>query len=257
VGAGTLAALNVSAADRVKQIKLTLERWREMPRSFPSTRIIVNAAAAELTLYRDDEPVLTSRVVVGDVDHPTPVLSARIQSALFNPPWNVPASITKKEIAPKLRQDPTYLERNHYVYVGSRLQQTPGPWNALGGVKFELPNPLDVYLHDTPAKPLFNKPVRAASHGCVRVQQARPLASTLLGENWPPEAVDHAIAAGETKRVFLKTPVPVYLLYLTAFTDPDGTAEFREDVYGRDADLAEALADREIRHRMATAPGAG
>ena len=257
VGASTLAALNVSAAERVQQIKVTLERWREMPRSYPATRIVVNIAAAELTLYRDGEAALTSRVVVGDVDHPTPVLSARIVSALFNPPWNVPASITKKEIAPKLKHDPGYLDRNHYVYVGSHLQQTPGPWNALGGVKFELPNPLDVYLHDTPAKPLFNKPVRTASHGCVRVQQARPLASTLLGESWPPEAIDQAIAAGETKRVYLKTVVPVYLLYLTAFTDEDGTAEFREDVYSRDNALAEAISDREIRRRMAAAPGAG
>ena len=253
VGAATLVALNVSAADRVKQIKLTLERWREMPRSLPASRIVVNIPSAELTLYRDGEPALTSRVVVGDVEHPTPVLSARIVSALFNPPWNVPASITKKELAPKIKHDPGYLERNHYVYVGSRIQQTPGPWNALGGVKFELPNPLDVYLHDTPAKPLFNKPVRTASHGCVRVQQARPLASTLLGDAWPAEAVDQAIAAGQTKRVYLKVVMPVYLIYLTAFTDEDGTAEFRDDVYGRDQDLAGALDDREIRHHM---PGA-
>lgn len=257
VGASTLAALNVSAADRVKQIKVTLERWREMPRSYPATRIVVNIAAAELTLYRDGEAALTSRVVVGDVDHPTPVLTARIISALFNPPWNVPASITKKEIAPKLKHDPGYLDRNHYIYVGSHLQQTPGPWNALGGVKFELPNPLDVYLHDTPAKPLFNKPVRTASHGCVRVQQARPLASTLLGDTWPPEAIDQAIATGETKRVYLKTVVPVFLLYLTAFTDDDGTAEFRDDVYGRDGALAQALDDREIRRRVPAGPGAG
>jgi len=257
VGIGTLAELNVSAADRVTQIKLTLERWREMPRSYPATRIVVNVPAAELTLYRDGEVALTSRVVVGDVDHPTPVLSARIVSALFNPPWNVPASITKKEINPKLKHDPGYLTRNHYIYVGSRLQQTPGPWNALGGVKFELPNPLDVYLHDTPAKPLFARAIRTASHGCVRVQQARPLASTLLGDAWPAEAVDQAISAGETKRVYLKSVMPVYLVYLTAFTDDDGTAEFRDDVYGRDQALADALADREIRRRFASGPGAG
>ncbi|HXP75132.1 MAG TPA: L,D-transpeptidase family protein [Stellaceae bacterium] len=257
VGAGTLATLNVSAADRVEQVKLALERWREMPRIFPATRIAVNAAAAQLTLYRDGEPELTSRVVVGDVDHPTPVLTARIVSALFNPPWNVPASITKKEITPKLKRDPGYLDRNHYIYVGGHLQQTPGPWNALGGVKFELPNPLDVYLHDTPAKPLFARSMRAASHGCVRVQQARPLASVLLGENWPADAIDRAIAAGETKRVFLKTVMPVYLLYLTAFTDDDGTVEFRDDIYGRDEALAAALADREIRRRVAAGPGAG
>jgi murein L,D-transpeptidase YcbB/YkuD len=254
VGAGTLAVLNVSAADRVEQIKLTLEHWREMPRSFPAARVVVNAAAAELTLYRDGETALTSRVVVGDVDHPTPVLAARIVATLFNPPWNVPASITKKELAPKIKHDPGYLARNHYVYVAGHLQQSPGPWNALGGVKFELPNPLDVYLHDTPAKPLFAKPMRAASHGCVRVQAARPLASILLGENWPADAVDQAIAAGETKRVFLKTVMPVYLLYLTAFTDDDGTVEFRDDIYGRDENLARALADREIRRRV---PGAG
>ncbi len=257
VGVGTLAALNVSAADRVQQIKLALERWREMPHTFPASRIQVNAASAVLTLYRDGEPELTSRVVVGDVEHPTPVLSARIVSALFNPPWNVPASITKKEIAPKLKQDPDYLARNHYVYVGSRLQQTPGPWNALGGVKFELPNPLDVYLHDTPAKPLFAKAARAASHGCVRVQQARSLASDLLGESWPAEAVDQAIKDGETKRVYLKTTMPVYLLYLTAFVDDDGTVEFRDDIYGRDQHLAEALADRDIRRRIATARNTG
>ena len=251
VGAGTLAALNVSAADRVEQIQLTLERWREMPRNFPAARVVVNAAAAELTLYRDGEPALNSRVIVGDVDHPTPVLAARIVATLFNPPWNVPASITKKELAPKIKRDPGYLERNHFVYIGGRLQQTPGPWNALGGVKFELPNPLDVYLHDTPTKPLFAKPMRAASHGCVRVQEARPLASILLGENWPAEAVDQAIATGETRRVFLKTVMPVYLLYLSAFTDDDGTVELRDDIYGRDQDLAAALAGREIRHRVA------
>ncbi len=257
VGAGTLAALNVSASDRVKEIELTLERWREMPRELPPTRIVVNAPAAELTFYRDGEPVLTSRVVVGDVEHPTPVLSARVMSVLFNPPWNVPVSITKKEILPKLRRDPDYLERNHYVYVSGRLQQKPGPWNALGGVKLELPNPLDIYLHDTPAKLLFNKPMRAASHGCVRVQQARTLASILLGESWTPEAVDQAIAAGETHRVFLKAPVPVYLLYMTAFTDDGGTVEFRRDIYGRDAALAQALDDRDIRRRMAGSAGAG
>jgi L,D-transpeptidase YcbB len=257
VGAGTLVALNVSAADRVRQIKLTLERWREMPRSFPAARIFVNAAAAMLTLYREGEVELTSRVIVGDVDHPTPVLAARIVATLFNPPWNVPTSIMRKEIEPKLKHDPGYLARNHYVALGGRLQQQPGPWNALGSVKFELPNPLDVYLHDTPTRPLFAKAMRAASHGCVRVEAARPLASTLLGDNWPAEAVNQAIASGETKRVYLKAVMPVYLLYLTAFVDEDGTAEFRDDIYGRDSALAAALADREIRRRMASGPEAG
>jgi len=274
VGASTLEALNVDVIDRVEQIILTLERWRQMPRAFPTSRIVVNAAAATLVLYRDGSPALTSRVVVGDVGHPTPVLSARIVATLFNPPWNVPVSITRKEIQPKLRRDPGYLSRNHYVIVGRdggdplgrdvdwsqtdlvrrgwRLQQEPGKWNALGGVKFELPNPLDVYLHDTPSRPLFAKAMRAASHGCVRVEAARPLASTLLGEAWPAEAINQAIAAGETKRAYLKTAMPVYLLYLTAFVDDDGTVEFRDDLYGRDLVLGVALDELEAKRRAAS-----
>lgn len=271
VGASTLEALNVSAAERVEQIRLTLERWRQVPRSFPASRIVVNTAAASLVLYRDGEPALTSRVVVGDVGHPTPVLTARMVAVLFNPPWNVPTSITRKEIQPKLRRDPGYLARNHYVIVGRgggdpqggdvdwsqtdlvrrgwRLQQEPGRWNALGGVKFELPNPLDVYLHDTPSRPLFARAMRAASHGCVRVEAVRPLAMTLLGDHWPAEAVNHAIAQRQTHRVLVKTVIPVYLLYLTAFVDEDGIVEFRDDVYGRDSHIATALADLEAKRR--------
>jgi L,D-transpeptidase YcbB len=271
VGEATLAALNVTAAQRVAQIKLTLERWRSMPRSFPATRLVVNIPAETLALYRADALELTSRVIVGALDHPTPVLAARISATLFNPPWNVPASITRKEIQPKLERDPGYLARNHYVIIGRgggdphgkdinwkrtdvlkrgwRLQQEPGPWNSLGGVKFELPNALDVYLHDTPTRPLFGRALRAASHGCVRVEEARPLASTLLGADWPASAIDQAIEAGETKRVFLKVVVPVYLLYLTSVADEDGTIAFYDDVYGRDQRLQAAL---EARRRLAS-----
>lgn len=276
VGPATLAALNVPAAERVNQIELTLERWRSLPRSFPATRVVVNIPGQTLVLYRADTPELVSRVIVGAIDHPTPVLAARISATLFNPPWNVPTSITRKEIQPKLARDGGYLARNHYVIIGRgdgdpygrdidwkhtnivrrgwRLQQEAGPWNALGGVKFELPNPLDVYLHDTPTRPLFAKAMRAASHGCVRVEEAKPLASTLLGADWPAAAIDQTIAAGETRRVYLKTVVPVYLLYLTTFVDEDGTVEFRDDIYGRDQRLQSAL---QARHRLASnhAPG--
>jgi len=276
VGVATLAALNVSAADRVTQIKLTLERWRSMPRNLPPTRVVVNVPAQSLTLYRADAPELTSRVIVGAIDHPTPVLAARISAVLFNPPWNVPVSITRKEIQPKLLRDPGYLARNHYILIGPeagdpygrdldwkrtdivrrgwRVQQLPGPWNALGGIKFELPNPLDVYLHDTPTRPLFARPVRVASHGCVRVEQAEALASDLLGADWPAETIDETVEAGATKRVFLKTTVPVYLLYLTSFVDEDGTVEFRDDFYGRDQRLQTAL---DARRRLAGMPTPG
>src|SRR5262249_47229693 len=160
-------------------------------------------------------------------------------ATLFNPPWNVPSSIVKNEIQGKLARDPRYLAKNHYVIIGRgggdptgqdidwrhtdilkrgwRLQQEPGPWNSLGGVTSELPNPPGVLRPATPGRPLFDKPLRAASHGCVRVEGARPLATALLGTDWPSEAVDHAIEAGDTHRVYLKPVVSVYLIYLTTF----------------------------------------
>ncbi len=277
VGTATMAALNVPVVERLDQLGLTLERWRTMPRNLPKSRVMVNVPAAQLTLYRDDLPQLESRIVVGDVRHPTPVLAARIVSVLFNPPWNVPSSITRKEIQPKLRRDPGYLARNHYVIIGRgegddhggdvdwahtsvlqrgwRLQQLPGAWNALGAIKLELPNPFDVYLHDTPVRQLFARPMRAASHGCVRVEAIRGLASNLLGADWPAEAIDQAVAAGDTKRVYLPAAMPVYLVYLTAFVDADGTVEFRDDIYRRDQRLAAALTDLDAHRRLAEAVG--
>jgi murein L,D-transpeptidase YcbB/YkuD len=242
VGAATLAALNVSVSDRIVQIRATLERWREMPRDWPATRIVVNVAAATLTFYRNGTPEITSRVIVGAPIHPTPVLAARLESVLFNPPWNVPTSIVRKEIMPKVNRDPGYLARNHYLDLGGgRLQQEPGPWNSLGRIKLELPNPFDVYLHDTPSRALFAKSRRTLSHGCIRVEAVKPLALALLGEGWSSEAIDEAIAAGATRRVDLRERVPVYVVYLTAFVDADGTVEFRDDVYGRDRRLIAAL----------------
>jgi murein L,D-transpeptidase YcbB/YkuD len=264
IGANSLAALNVSAQDRVAQLRLALERLRMLPRSYPAARIMVNVPAASLVLYRENVPVLASKVVVGAIDHPTPVLSARVVSVLFNPPWNVPTSIIRKEMQPELIRDPNYFAEHHYVILGRgdgadpygrdlnwrrtdipgrgwRVQQEPGSWNALGGVKLELPNPEDIYLHDTPARGLFARANRAASHGCIRVEQARALASTLLGGDWSPQAIDDAIATGETKRVYLKQTIPVYIIYLSAFVDDDGTVELRDDLYGRDRRLSQAL----------------
>lgn len=247
VGRGTVAALNISAGERVEQIRANLERWRGMPHLWPATRIEVDVPAAMLALYRDEYPVLTSRVIVGAPNHPTPVFGAQAVSVLFNPPWNVPSSIMRKEIEPKLRRDPGYLARNHFVVLGGdgqsglRLRQLPGAWNSLGLLKLELPNPFDVYLHDTPARSLFAKPARFLSHGCIRVEAVRPLVSALLGPNWPETAIDQPIDEGTTRRVDLPQPVPVYLLYLTTFVDEDGTIEFRDDVYGRDQRLLTAL----------------
>lgn len=249
VGHDTYVALNVPVTVRLAQIRDNLERWRELPRYFSKNRIEVNVPAAWLTVIHDDEPAgLAMRAIVGMPGHPTPVLRAWMNAVLFNPPWNVPPSIVRKEILPKLKRDPHYLARNHYVYVGapgrSAIQQLPGPDNALGRIKFELPNMFDVYLHDTPSHPLFSRVIRTLSHGCVRLEEPRQLALYVLGGGktiWTLDDIDGAIAEGDTKRVPLAHDIPVYLLYWTAFTDPDGALEFRDDIYGRDARLDAAL----------------
>ncbi len=261
-GRATIAALNVSAAARADQISLNLERWRSLPRMSDPTRIEVNAAAASAVLYEDGAPLKTMRVIVGTVTHPTPVFRAMMTSVLINPPWNVPASIVRNEINPRLKRDPGFLARGNYVYRevggGRRLVQLPGPKNALGQLKFEMPNPQDVYMHDTPNRRLFALPRRTLSHGCVRVEDPRDLARRVIdSEAWPDAAIDEAIATGQTQRVALKQEIPVYVLYWTAFVDSDDTVEFRDDVYGRDRRLAEALAAEAAGHPAAAATDRG
>jgi murein L,D-transpeptidase YcbB/YkuD len=257
VGPATFRALNISAAARIEQIADNLERWRELPRGWPMTRIEVNVPAASLTFIDHGEASLVMRAIIGAEDHPTPALRARVNAVLFNPAWTVPASIVTNEILPRLKRDPRYLERNHYAYLGrpraSALQQRPGPNNALGRVKFEMPNLYDVYLHDTPSHPPFGQPIRALSHGCVRLEDPRRLAAYLLADQpgWDAADIDRVIDRGATERVALTHSMPVYLLYWTAFSDTEGNAEFRDDLYGRDRRLAAAMAERDNRERPA------
>jgi murein L,D-transpeptidase YcbB/YkuD len=155
-----------------------------------------------------------------------------------------------------LKKNPNYLERFGFAYWdvrgGKELVQVPGPTNSLGQVKFEMPNPDDVYMHDTPEKRLFALSRRYISHGCIRVEDPRGLAQVLLdSDQWSRDAIDAAIATGQTKNVPLHKTLPVYVLYWTAFVDPDGTVEFRDDVYGRDRRLAEALAARAAADHLA------
>ena len=244
VGSATLAAMNVDAGRRYRQIAAALERWRWLPHQLPPERVVVNAAAAQLTLVEDGHPVLELRTIVGTPRHPTPVLAARIASLLFNPPWNIPAAITAHEIRPRARRDPAYLRREGIVAVeGGRLRQLPGAKNALGRLKFEMPNPLDVYLHDTPTKHLFGRPRRFFSHGCVRVEHPEALALHLLRHDpaWTAEAIATAMAAGTTRRVPIDPTVPVIIFYATAAIEADGTVAFFDDVYHRDPPLIDAL----------------
>jgi L,D-transpeptidase YcbB len=262
VGKLTLAALNVSPALRARQIRWNLERWHSLPRMDVGARIEVNVAAAQAVLFAANEPVRVMKSIVGSPVHPTPVLRARISSVLLNPPWVVPASIIKNEIQPMLKKNPNYLDRFGFAYWdvrgGKELVQVPGPTNSLGQVKFEMPNPDDIYMHDTPERRLFGLSRRYISHGCVRVEDPRGLAQVLLDSGqWSRDAIDAAIATGQTQHVPLHKALPVYVLYWTAFVDPDGTVEFRDDVYGRDRRLAEALAARAAADHLAASGDKG
>lgn len=263
VGKATLAALNVSAEERLKQIMANMERWRWMPRSLDPTHIAVNLPAAHLELVRNGEIQMAMRVVVGDVQHQTPTMQTTMTSVVLNPTWTVPPSIATKEILPKLRKDPHYLASNNMQILDAfpddaaraqglgidwhkyskfpwRIRQSPGPDNALGQVKFNLSNQDDIYLHDTPRRQYFGRIFRALSHGCVRLERPVALAQALVPSELA-DKVDNLIAETNTKTLKLDKPLTVYLMYMTAWADEDGTVHFRDDLYGHDGRLKAAL----------------
>ena len=277
IGDGTRAALNTGVQQRIDQIVANMERWRWLPADFGPRHVVVNIPAFELTLVDDGHVALRMPVIVGRTERMTPVLSSRITDLVFNPFWRVPPTIVSKDLLGKIRQDASYFAgQSIHVYrkrdtgpveldpqevnwrrLGDadlaqlRLRQEPGPTNPLGRVKFQMANTLDIYLHDSPARNLFQHPARAFSSGCVRVGDALGLATALLQDmpDWTEERRATLLADWETHRVHLKNPVPVYLTYQTAWVDEGGTAHFRNDLYDRDKRLIQSL------QRRATRPG--
>jgi L,D-transpeptidase YcbB len=244
LGPETRRELDVSAEDRLMQIEANLERWRWLPHELPDDRLELDSGAAQATLYVSGRPVLQMRAIVGDPGHKSPMFASRVDAVVFNPPWNVPDSIARKEIFPKAARDPGYLGRNRFVRTPQGLQQRPGPANALGQVKFDLYSPFGVYLHDTPGRASFARRVRTLSHGCMRLEKPRELAERLLGaQGWSRARIEQAIAAGSTQRVTLQRPVALFVIYLTASVGPDGWATFGRDRYGWDHKLLAALAN--------------
>jgi murein L,D-transpeptidase YcbB/YkuD len=225
-----------TAERRLRQIVVNLERLRWLPRQMPRDRVMVNAAIARLQLMRDDRPVFTTRVVVGEIEKQTPEFRTTIDSILFNPPWNIPRSIAQSEILPKLAADPGYLASHHMrVRSNGAIQQEAGPYSALGRLKFEMIDRYDVYLHDTPTKSLFQAAARMMSHGCVRVENPRALAALLLGQG--PEVIDKGIASGRTHRRLLPAAIPIFIVYQSTFVESDGSIQFRSDPYERDEEI--------------------
>ncbi|MEQ1864026.1 MAG: L,D-transpeptidase family protein [Micropepsaceae bacterium] len=246
VNAATVRRLNISAAERVAQIALNMERWRLDGRDLPATRVDVNVPDATAVLFRDNVPVLKMNAVVGAPGHDTPTLTSTIDTIVLNPPWNIPRSIIQGEIKPILKRDPKYLIKNRMYWSGDQLIQESGPHNALGRIKFEFPNRYSVYLHDTPARQLFTDPERAQSHGCVRLERPLELATALLEGDpvWTREAIEDAIRSGETIRVPVPEPVTVVIAYRTVFVADDGLVQFRPDIYGLDTQLTLALSQK-------------
>ncbi len=236
VGPKTLEQLNVPRIERVRQIAANLERWRWMPADLGPRHLLVNIAAFQLDLVDGERTSLSMKIVAGKQYTATPFFAANVERVIVNPPWNVPDKIAYEELWPKQRRDPGYFAREHMrVVEGGRIRQDPGPWCALGRIKFDLPNRFNVYLHDTPAKSLFGVDLRAFSHGCIRLEKPIDLAIALTGRT--REEIETLIAREREVTIPLATPVPVYVLYWTAFVADDGHVEFRRDVYGRDPRL--------------------
>ncbi|MEK9213301.1 L,D-transpeptidase family protein [Sphingomonas sp. 2378] len=257
VGSQTIAVLNVPVAQRIRQIMANMERWRWLPQQLEAKRVQVNIAAAVLTVFDGDNPVMSMKAVTGRPGNETPMLVSTIRSIVLNPPWNVPSSIANKELWPKERANPGYLKRAGFRVIdngdGSKRLQQSSEKSALGRFKFDFPNDFAVYLHDTPAQSGFSKFDRLASHGCVRLEKPADLAALMLKTTpeWQPAQVDAVLASGKTVRATMAEPVAVYLLYWTAFANADGQVGFREDPYGWDAQLATKIEARSAERAQA------
>ncbi|MEO1562829.1 MAG: L,D-transpeptidase family protein [Pseudomonadota bacterium] len=273
VGKGTLAVLNLSAEDRLARVVANLERERWFTRNRGKRHIWVNIADARVTVYDNGRATFTSRTVVGKAvrDQRTPEFADEMTYMVINPTWHVPRSIAGKEYLPILQSDPGFLARrnmrlltqsgetvsasgvNFSQYSESNfpylIKQRPDPGNALGRVKFMFPNRYNIYLHDTPAKSLFNRDYRAHSHGCIRVQEPFEFAYHLLAkQTGNAKGFFHTILdRGAEQYVNLKEPVPVYISYNTAFLGKTGDITYRHDVYGRDAKVYNALLKAGVR----------
>lgn len=273
VGKQTFAAMNVPVHDRIEQLIINMERYRWLKHTDDEMSVVVNIAGFELVARRLGEIEISMPVIVGKTYHKTPIFNGLIRYVDFNPYWNVPPSIARAEILPKLQEDPLYLEKNNMrIFRGWEtgapeldsavfnwrevskqqmnryfIRQDPGPDNALGTLKIMFPNQYDVYLHDTPSRNLFKQKQRALSHGCIRMARPAEMAAWVLGgadNGWSVERINEITAAGKQKVVSLKQPIPISILYRTAFMNPEDTLlYFYDDVYDRDKLLVQALAD--------------
>ena len=218
-----------------------MERWRWLPRDpgqgGGGRYLLVNTAAFEVRYWADGKLVDRRAVINGKVSSPTPIFAARVTGITFNPWWEIPANIVREGIGKLAATNPALARARGYTWSGGKYRQRPGPTNSLGLMKLVMPNPWNIYLHDTPSKALFARPVRAFSHGCIRVSEALGFAATLMGQD--KGAIDGIVAAGATTTVPLPAPMPVYIAYFTAGLGPDGQVAYYPDIYKRDGAMGD------------------
>jgi len=262
VGPATLRAMNVTVAERIDQLRVNLERVRWVPQSAAPEYVLVDVAGFRVTLMRDDAVAWRTRAVVGRPYRKTPIFASEITYVVVNPTWTVPPGILAKDTLPAIRRDPAYLakhdmdvlDRNGRVVDPATIdwsrggnfpymiRQRPGPQNSLGLVKIMFPNEHLVYLHDTPAKSLFDRDERAFSSGCIRIERPFDFVELLLDDpRWNRAALDAVVGSGRTQTITLSRPVPVVILYWTAEIDENDRYVFKPDVYERDRAVLEAL----------------
>jgi L,D-transpeptidase YcbB len=261
----TSAHMNVPVEDRIRQLERNLERWRWLPQDLGDRHILVNIAGFEMHIMEGDSSIFQSRVLVGQRYRKTPIFSDRMTYLVLNPTWTIPPGILEEDKLPLIRQDRTYLVRNNITILGGdgravdpaaidfnrltgrtgyRFRMDPGPENPLGRVKFMFPNQYHVYLHDTPDHEDFDLFSGAISSGCIRVERSLDLAELLLSDaqGWTRDRIETRSRSGPAEQVIpLRRPLPIHILYWTAWVEPDGAVHFRPDVYERDAVLDEAL----------------
>jgi L,D-transpeptidase YcbB len=270
VGKGTLEALNVPLAHRVRQLELAMERGRWLPRLSDRPTVFVNVPLFRLWASdpaRGDEPLRMNVVVGKSLGHRTPIFVGEMAYLVFRPYWNPPYGITVKELVPHARRDSSYMEREDLEIVASgdddavafpptpenldavvagrlHIRQKPGPKNSLGLVKFIFPNAESVYMHGTPAKQLFSRTRRDFSHGCIRLEKPAALAAWVLRDDpqWTPERIEAAMAGERPTRVNLKVPLTVVIYYDTVHVNSEGVVHFANDIYGDDDALDWELA---------------
>ncbi|MFN3351821.1 murein L,D-transpeptidase, partial [Pseudorhodoplanes sp.] len=252
----TLGAMNVPAEVRLAQLRTNLTRLKSFSGSLGPKFVMCNIPAAQIEAIEDGVAVSRHTAVVGKPDRASPDINSRIIEVNFNPFWTVPVSIVRRDLIPKMQEEPDYLTKQRIRILDSRgnelqpeqinwyseeavnymFKQDPGDFNSLGAIRINFPSAHGVYMHDTPSRNLFGEDFRFHSSGCVRVQNVRELVTWLLAQTpgWSRQQIDDVIRSGDRKDARLRTPVPLHWVYVTAWATPDGVVQFRDDIYGRD-----------------------